>query len=86
MSSDLSAQPEIVRVQTSFPDYARLLATLRDTESLVREYASKEPYIPALDVLADSLAESIAQLETLSDLSAAINQMRANVDGSESPE
>lgn len=75
---------EVVKMQSASPDYSALLTALRSTESLVREYASKEPHIPALDDLKDALAESIAQLETLSDLSEAIKQMRSQVDDPES--
>lgn len=57
-------------------DYSRLLTVLRAVQPLVQEYASNEPQIPTLTALERNLADSIAQLETLTDLNSVITKMR----------
>lgn len=57
-------------------DYSRLLTVLRAVQPLVHEYASGEPRASALRSLERDLEESIAQLETLTDLNLAIEKMR----------
>lgn len=59
--------------------YLRLLAVLRIVQPLVHEYASSEPDALNLSDLERALEESIAQLDTLSDLSNAITTMREGV-------
>lgn len=57
-------------------DYSKLLATLRDTKLMLDESTSEGRNPASLEPLKQALAESIAQLETLSGLAASIEQIR----------
>lgn len=60
-------------------DYSRLLGALRAAQAVVHEYVWSEPDDLPLSALERSIDESIAQLETLSNLSNAITRIRDEV-------